>query len=200
MFNNLADIFRKVPAQLLLGPEYGNENTVCEIDTKQCVSQNLGNMKLTDLQGKIIVIVDRSNTDFMDNANFYAFVNMTSNSMFMRALSYYDTRYTPDINELTNFNKTAMTIVIPDTGSHPDNPSGILSREMGCQMVAMRYESPDTYLAENEAFFNSTGYAFVLKPASLRYISYAITPTPPNNPLLNFESRTTATDYYSFQT
>jgi hypothetical protein len=93
-----------------------------------------------------------------------------------------------------------MTIVLPDNGSNPDNPSGILCREMGCQMVAMRYEEPDNSLAENEAFFDSAGYAFVLKPESLRYSTAYIKPTPPNNPLLNFEARTTATDYYSFKT
>jgi len=34
----------------------------------------------------------------------------------------------------------------------------------------------------------------------LRYKEIVIEDTPKNNPLLNFETRTTKTDYYSFNT
>lgn len=199
MFNNLAGIFR-ANSWRLLGPEYGSENRVCDNNTDQCYSKNLGNLKLQDLQGKIILIVDRSNTDFMDNTEFYPYVNMTSNSMFMRCLTYYNTQYTPDMNELIEYNKKNMTIVIPDNKPNPENPSGIICRAMGCQMMAIRYELEDTHLQENEIFFNGKGYSFILKPEELRYKPIFIEETPPNNPLLNYAERTSSSNYYSFQT
>jgi hypothetical protein len=67
--------------------------------------QNFGNVKLEKLLGKIVIIVDRSNTSFLECPEFYKFINMTSNSVFMRALHYYDIKYTPDMNELIDFNK-----------------------------------------------------------------------------------------------
>jgi len=201
MFDSLAEVFKTIPTDKLLPPEYGNENSICDNNTNMCFAKNIAKMKLTDFMGKIMIIIDKSNTDFLDNEKLMGYVNMTSNSMFMRALSYYDTRYTPDINELTEYNKISMTIVMPDNGSNPENPSGALCREMGCQLVAMRYTNDtDENLVENEMFFNAKGYAFFLKPEELRYVPVTIETTPPNDPLLNFEARTTSTDYYSFQT
>jgi len=199
MFTNLANIFQNNNWRLL-GPEYGNENQICDNSSGACYSKNLGDAKLQELTGKIIVIVDRSNTDFMDNEKFYSFVNMTSNSMFMRCLNYYDAQYTPDMTELQEYNKRNMTIVIPDNKSNPDNPSGIICRELGCQMIAERYEKTDDILSEYQSFFNGAGYAFVLKPENLRFIQQYIEPTPDNNPLLNYNTRTTSSNYYSFNT
>ncbi len=50
-----------------------------------------------------------------------------------------------------------MTIVLPDNGASPDNPSGIVCREMGCQMVAFRYQLFDNYLQEDILFLNRRG-------------------------------------------
>jgi len=200
MFNTLAAIFRE-NSWRLLGPEYGSENRVCDNSTDVCHSRNIGDLKLQDeLKGKIVVVVDRSNTDFMDNTEFYPYVNMTSNSMFMRCMSYYDTKFTPDMGELQEYNKKNMSIVIPDNKSNPENPSGIVCREMGCQMIAMRYENMEINLEENEQFFNSVGYSFVLKPERLRYIPIIIPDTPENDPLLAYAPRETKSDYYNFQT
>ena len=102
------------------------------------------------------------------------------------------------MNELQDYNRTAMTIVFPDNGINPGNSSGLLVREYGCQMVAMRYQYVDTFLEENNSFFDSCGYAFCLKPAELRYIPTTI-PTPKvQNPQLSYQTRNVSTDYYNF--
>ena len=148
--------------------------------------------------GKIIIIVDRNNKTFLQNEDFMEFVNMTSNSMFMRALNYYDVQYSPDITELQEFNKLNMTIVFPDMGADPDNPNPIVCRESGCQMVAMRYQRIDSYLENNTEFFDNNGYAFQLKPANLRYQPVTIPDPTPQNPALSYKTRTEKTDYYEF--
>ena len=107
----------------------------------------------------------------------------------MRALHYYDVKNTPDINELIQYNKSSMTITMPDIGANPPNPSGIVCRETGAQMISMRYQQNDVNLEENIAFFDSGGYAFILKPANLRYIQATIPIPPPQNPAVSYAPR-----------
>ena len=187
MYTNLANIFKSYD-KLMLGKNYSYEN----------YGKNIAAQPLTSFMNKIILIVDKSNNAGFENKDFMEYVNLTSNSVFMRGLSYYDVKNTPDINELEGFNKRCMTIVYPDTGSNPSNPSGIVSRAAGCQMVAMRYQLVDNYLEENAIFFDEGGYAFVLKPENLRYQPVTI-PTPtPQNPAYSYQTRNASTDYYSF--
>jgi len=162
------------------------------------VANNLGAVPLLKLVGKIIIVVQKDDTTFMQNKHFYEYVNMTSNSVFMRSLRYKNVQYSPDTGELTNFNKQFMTIVLPDVGSNPNNPSGILTRTLGCQLTAMRYQNNDAFLQEANAFFDGCGYAFCLKPESLRYIPVKVDTPPAANPAVSYEPKTTNLPYISF--
>lgn len=185
MFTNLAKIFSNYDK--MLGIDYSYENT----------GENLGKIPLIKFMGKIILIVDRSNTAFLQNEDFLEYVNITSNSIFMRGLSYYNIKNSPDVFELTDFNKTGMTIVFPDKEINPPNPSGLLCRNYGCQMTAMRYEYVDNYLLENNEFFSRGGSAFVLKPKDLRYIPIVIPDPEPQNPNFSYATRTFGNQYYT---
>jgi hypothetical protein len=187
MYQNFAKLLEKYDS-ILLSKDYDSENH----------GKNFGNVPLQNLLGKVIIIVDRSNISFLECPEFYKFVNMTSNSVFMRALHYYDIKYTPDMNELIAFNKQNMTIGMPDKGSNPENPSSLVMREMGCQLLAMRYQKVDVNVEENDIFFEENGYAFVLKPENLRYIPVTIPEPPPQNPQLSFATRSVSSDFYSF--
>lgn len=116
----------------------------------------------------------------------------------MRELTFDDIKYNSDIAELTEYNKLCMTIGIPNPGSNPGNPSSVVLRETGCQMLAMRYQNIDSNIEENEAFFNENNTAFVLKPLSLRYTQVTIPAPPPQDPALSYAPRTVKSDYYSF--
>jgi hypothetical protein len=187
MFSKFAHLFESYN-NLLLGKTYSYENQ----------GKNIGNIPILNLKGKIIIMVDKTNTSFLDNHAFLEYVNITSNSIFMRALHYYDIKNTPDITELQNYNKQNMTIAMPDIGSNPQNPSGIVVRETGCQLIAMRYQYIDQYIEENIAFFNENGFAFVLKPERLRYIPVVLPDPTPQNPALSYEKRTVSSKYYNF--
>ena len=187
MYTKFASILKSYETYLL-GKEYSYENR----------NTNLGDAKLLDLKGKIIIIVDRSNTAFMENEAFYEYVNMTSNSIFMRALRYYDIKYAPDLQELQVYNKKNMTIALPDKGSNPPNPSGMVVKEAGCQLIAMRYQYVDEYLLENALFFDRNGYAFVLKPERLRYVPETIPEPTAQKEELSYATREFSTNYYSF--
>jgi len=188
MYTNLANIFKSYTS-IMLGEDYSYEN----------YGKNIGTTPLLDLKGKVILIIDKSNNAFLDNKELLEYVNLTSNSVFMRVLKYNDVKNTPDINELQDFNKRCMTIVLPDTGTDPSNPSGIICREAGCQMVAMRYQKRDNFLDENELFFKEAGYAFALKPENLRYHEI-ISDDPIQQKLSNsYDTRNSEADYYSFK-
>ena len=161
--------------------------------------KNFGSVKLSDMAGKVVIIVDRSNTSFMESEAFYEYVNMTSKSVFSRALHYYDIINTPDMEELIGYNKLNMTIGMPDKGSDPENPSSITMRTYGIQMLAMRYQNVDPNLEENDTFFNEAGRAFVLKPENLRYIPETIEAPPAQDPALSFATRTISSDFYKFE-
>jgi hypothetical protein len=62
----------------------------------------------------------------------------------------------------------------------------------------MRYSLFDTNLEENEMFFDETGYAFVLKPAALRYIPVEIEDPEEQNPDLSYATRNLSSNYYNF--
>ena len=187
MFNNLANIF-KLYNTLMLGKDYSFENS----------GKNIANLPLLNFQKKIILIVDRSNTAFLDNDRLLEYVNLTSNSIFVREYNYYNIKNNPDTQELLEYNRRNMTIVIPDKGANPSNPSGILCRAYGCQMVAMRYQYVDNFLLENAGFFDRSGYAFSLKPENLRYIQVTIPEPTPQNPAYSFGTRTVSSDFYNF--
>jgi hypothetical protein len=161
--------------------------------------KNFGSVKLSDMAGKMVIIVDRINTSFMESEAFYEYVNMTSNSVFSRALHYYDIINSPDMEELIGYNKLNMTIGMPDTGSNPENPSSITMRAYGVQMLAMRYQNVETNLEENDDFFNEAGHAFVLKPEKLRYIAETIPAPPAQDPKVSFATRTVSSDFYKFE-
>ena len=185
----MAEIFKSYDS-MMLGKDYSFESN----------GVNLGITPLLQFQNKIILVVEKKNNAFLENIDFLEYVNLTSNSVFMREYNYYDVKNNPDINELTSYNRKNMTIVFPDKGSNPPNPSGLLCRTYGCQMVAMRYQFVDNYLEENALFFDRAGYAFALKPLALRYVPVTIPDPTPQNPDYSYATRTVSSDYYSFNT
>lgn len=188
MYANLAKIFKSY-TDIMLGPSYSYE----------AEGKNLGNVKLLSLKNKVVLIIDRSNPAFLENEELLEYVNLTSNSIFMREYTYYDVKNNPDINELTEYNKKSMTIVVPNNGSSPENPSGLACRASGCQLVAMRYQLVDNFLMENTGFFDRAGYAFALKPLELRYVPVTVSAPTPQLPQYSYATRTASTDYYSFK-
>jgi hypothetical protein len=189
-YSKMATIFEAYDS-VMLGKDYSFEGG----------GINLGTVPLLQFQNKIILIVEKNgnnNNAFLENQEFMEYVNLTSNSVFMRASNYYDVKNNHDTDELTNYNRNNMTIVFPDSGANPENPSGLLCRTYGCQMVAMRYQYVDNNLEENAMFFDRTGSAFALKPAALRYTPITIPDPTPQNPNYSYATRNVSSDYYSF--
>lgn len=187
IYSSMAEIFKQYSSRML-GKAYSFENH----------SENIGRIPVLELSDKIIIAVDRSNLGYLNNKSFLEYVNIASGSMFMRNYRYNDVKNNPDTTELTNYNRRNITMVLPNNGSNPDNPSPLLCRAYGCQLVAMRYQLNDAFLQMSIKLFNDCGYAFELKPESLRYKPITIKAPTPQDPELSYETRNVKTDYYEF--
>ena len=87
---------------------------------------------------------------------------------------------------------------MPDLSADADNPSASLAMKYGCQMVAMAFQNFDTNMEYYDEFFDNEGSAFVLKPASLRYVPVTIDMPPPPPKAYSYKERSVESDYYSF--
>lgn len=180
MYNNLAKIFKTHENRLLDTTKYGNENNY----------ENFGKVPLQDLMGKIVIIVNNKNRTFADVPALFKYVNMASGSILMRQLTQNEVVNNPNTNELIEYNRRQMTICIPNQMEiSPPNPSSVLCRNLGIQMVAVRYQETDVNFEEQTLFFNKENHAFVLKPAKFRYIQKCIPIPKKQDPALSFAPR-----------
>tara|TARA_B110000261_G_scaffold151870_1_gene180855 strand:+ start:344 stop:1525 length:1182 start_codon:yes stop_codon:yes gene_type:complete len=175
-------------ASRTLGKDYSFENH----------GENIGSTKLKELKGKVVIIVDKSHAN-PTKTKLDEYVNLTSNSAFMRTLRYRDVKFTPDMKELVDYNKKNMSMCIPDVGEHPDNPSPTIAHKYGCQFVAMSFPKMDDKMRYYTKIFDQEGSAFALKPESLRYIPVTVNIPPPARPELSYKDRKIESDFYSLK-
>lgn len=188
MYKNFAVLLKSYDS-ILLGKEYDSEYN----------GQNFGAVEVKKLLGKVVIIMEKINTSYLEVPEFYKFINMTSNSVFMKAIRYSDIE-TMNISatDLIEYNRQNMTICLPNAGADPINPYFNAVVETGCQLVAMRYPLVDENMETNDAYFDDHAHAFVLKPDKLRYIPITIPLPPQQNPELSYATRTVQSDFYKF--
>lgn len=202
MFSNLAKIFKNYEnSGYILGPKYSFEYQDCK-DTNgklNCTIKNITSLPLNTFKNKIIIMIDKHNTNVLDNKDLMEFCNLTTNSITCRLLTNYEMRNSPDQNELIEFNKRSMSIVTPDIGVNTTNPSISTSNLLGIQITAINFSNEDEEYNKTVNFFSDKGTAFVLKPEKLRYVpmyiaipndppeSYSFAPRDINDRLYNFK-------------
>lgn len=187
IYDKMSSLIEQLLPDLTLGSQYSYENN----------GKNLGQIPLSQIMGKVIIIVDRLNPLF-ESTKLDEYVNLASNSIFMRAVRYSSgVKYTPDIDELIYYNKKNMTLVMPDKSDVNTNYSPQLALVSGCQFISLCFQNFDTNMEAYSALFDKNGSAFVLKPESLRYTPVTIPQPTQANPDYSYKERNTKTDYYS---
>ena len=179
MIKNLGDLIQKYTTMFL--------NTKYSFDNQHDIEHNFGNVYLKDIQGKVVLFVQKNTLCYDDRCPLYEYINMITETDIFYALRYYDVENTRDMEYLINHNKQFMTIVFPDIGDNPPNPGSNttnvpVSNTYGCQFTCMRYQLKDKYLNDYNAIFNNKGYAFAVKPEDLRYKQPVFTPPIPQKP------------------
>ena len=142
----------------LLGKQFSYENT----------GKNIGSYLIKKLMGKVVIIIDKSNPLFTSTL-LNEYVNIASNSAFVRLLRFREVEYTHDKDELIYYNKQNMTIVLPEISSNNKNFSSALAQTYGCQMIAMSFQNFDNNMKYYTKFFDDAGTAFVLRDEMYRY-------------------------------
>lgn len=178
IYNDIAKSLYNTLEDRLLGKQFSYENN----------GVNIGAMQLKKLMGRIIIIADKANPLFTDTL-LNEYVNIASNTPFMRSLRYKDVQFTPDMEELKFYNKQNMTICLPNLSAKNSNYSARLAMAYGCQFIAMSFQNFDSYMEDYNTVFEEEGSAFVLRPELLRHIPVYIDKPPPADPNLSYEER-----------
>lgn len=166
--DNIASTLQTVLGDKLLDAQYSYENNY----------SNFGAVPLSELMGKVIVIVDKTHALF-EGTKLAEFVNMASGQNFMRILRAYDVQFNPDLNELITFNKEFMSISLPDLKANAVNQGILMPMNAGVQMIGLCFQKYDANMMYYQKMFNKAGTAFILKPEKLRYKAVLIGPPKP---------------------
>ncbi len=187
VYDQLADAIVKHLDSKLLPNKYSYENQ----------GKNLGSEPLSSLVRKVIIMVDKNESNHIRSTKMEELVNIMGNSAFLHSLHYNDIVYTPDMDELINYNMKKMTIGYPNLSSKSKNYNSFIMMQYGVQMPCMCFQTNDNFLKAYNEMFKESGYAFVLKPSDLRNKKIVnVVQAQPIDPSLSYGYTSTVTDFY----
>ena len=173
-----------------------------------CKNGKFGNIR--NKKAKVVIIVDTSDKTYLET-ELRELVNIESGSNFMNLKQSFNIKTEQNKKGLIDNNKHNITVVVPDKIPNSGNTSSLeccvpgsqnpnfkTSYEVGCQIVCMCFQNPDTNLKNYNKFFHSNGTAFVLKPEALRYKVVCVDKPKPQKKSNSFATRKVSDDYYSF--
>lgn len=188
-YNQLSDAIVKYLDSKLLSSEHSYENQ----------GRNLGEESLTSLMGKVIIMVDKIDSNHLRSTKMEELVNIMGNTDNLNSFRYNDIVYTTDMDALIEHNKTKMTIGYPNLSSISKNYNSSIVMQYGVQMPCMCFQTNDTFLKFYNDLFEQSGHAFMLKPGKLRQgAPVEVKEAPPINPNLSYGYNNYITDLYQF--
>jgi hypothetical protein len=124
--------------------------------------KNLAIEPICNFQNKVIIVSgDAIKGTLMDEL-----VNLSWNTSHLRRLTYTQASQPHDAEELINFNRKNITMVVPDLGADLVNSNPQILFTYGCQWIMMNYGSIDSMMELYTSEFQEN--SLVLKPDSLR--------------------------------
>jgi hypothetical protein len=124
--------------------------------------KNLAVEPVCNLQRKLIIV----SGDAMKGTLMEELVNISWNTSHLRRLTYTQAAQTHDHDELINYNRSHITMVIPDIGSDLVNVNPEVLFTYGCQWNLMNYGSVDSMMELYIGEFQEN--SLVVKPPPLR--------------------------------
>ena len=152
---------------------------------------NIGAYGITSLMGKVIIIVDKSNSTFY-GSKLHEYVNLSSSTPLMRSLRFGEVEFCPDVEELIFFNKEKMTIVLPSYSANSKNSISSVAMSRGCQFIGMSFQNFDVNMEFYTKFFDESGHAFVKRPDRFIYEPQFIPIPTPQRTCVSLKSVVTA--------
>ena len=155
--------------------------------------KNLGVEPICNLMGKLIIVSGEN----VKGNGMDELVNMSWVSSQMRRLTYTQAAQSYDYEELIEFNRRNITLVVPDMATTVvTNQNPEICFSYGCQWVAMAYGSLDNAMEVYTGHFLEGSFA--VKPDVLRYHPTTY-PTPrPQNANVSFQPKQVKSPMYDF--
>ena len=181
LINECADTMKTTLRKFMLDSSYSYQR------------KNLAVEPICNLMGKLIVTSD----DATKGNGMEELVNISWSSSRMRRLTYTEAAQTYDHEELIEFNKRNITMVVPDmdtTAFKNSNPEICFS--YGCQWVGMMYGSLDNAMEVYTGKFLESSFA--IKPEPLRYKPLTYKEPSPQNPNVSFQPKRMTSPMYDF--
>ena len=187
MYDKMALMLSEILSDRLLNPSYSYKRS----------EGSIGSIILSDLNKKVVIIVDESNK-FFETTKLDELVNMTSGSTAMWSRRYDDVKYNDEPEGTIGHNKTNTTIVLPDLSISNKNHNAQVAWDYGCQFVAMCFQNLDNNMKNYNSMFSEKSSAFVLKPDYLRDTTTSDTTTQDTSSYV-YKPKTVTKDFYNFE-
>lgn len=153
VINAAAEILKTTCRKHLLGTEFGYQR------------KNVATEPICNLQNKLIIVSGGE----VKGTNMEELVNLSWATSNLRRLTYTQASQVHDPNELIDFNRDHITMVVPDIGNDLKNSNPQILFTYGCQWVMMNYGSVDSMMELYIGQFQTQ--SLVLKPEGLRAIA-----------------------------
>ena len=149
-----------------------------------------------DVNGKVVIMVEKSNNTsgmqiLYQSANMWELTNITTNSVFIHEKRFSEIKNTNAPNDVINYNRQNMTIVLPDLNENNTNYIYVVPRLLGCQFIAMNFQNTDQNLISYNKFFDDSKSAFVPRPPELLYVPVHVPAPKPIDKALLFSTKNT---------
>lgn len=124
--------------------------------------KNLAIEPICNLQNKLVVV---SGGGEIKGTHMEELINLSWSTSNLRRMTYMQASQPHDADELINFNRTHITMVVPDIGDDLTNFNPQIVLSYGCQWVMMNYGSLDSMMEMYIGEFQEN--SLVLKPKGL---------------------------------
>ena len=162
--NLIAKYLTDILGNHLLGATYGQNNN----------GVSLSRNALLTFCGKCVIMINDNtmNSNIIMASDLWPLTNILTGSDNYRLYRYssISSMNDTDIDDLTIYNKYNVSMILPDAGYETNNFDSRICLKTGCQFIAMNFQTFDANLETYFSVFGETGYSYVLKPCSLRWV------------------------------
>lgn len=181
VINKCADILKNTLRKFMLDSSYSYQR------------KNLALEPICNLLGKLVIV----SGDHHKGTGMDELVNLSWSSSLCRRLTYTQAAQTYDHDELIEYNKRNITLVVPDLNtSSMANQNAEICFSYGCQWVLMNYGSLDNAMELYVGRFGEA--AFLVKPDELRYKPVTYKKPDPQDPNVSFQPKRMTSPLFDF--
>lgn len=169
--NAAADVLKDTLRKYMLPPEYSYQR------------RDMASEPICTVKGKLLVVSGGN----LSGTALEEMVNLSWSGSNLRRLTYMQASQPYDHDELIEYNRKKITMVVPDATSSLVNSNPEILFGYGCQWNLMSYGSVDKMMELYISRFQER--SFIEKPESLRYKKTTYKKPAPPDPSLSFQPK-----------